>query len=165
MLIAIVSDHVRHRFLFVLIPTAIALAGFVILLMVHDNAHLQYAALFLAAMGTYSAMPVMVCWFNTNLAGHHRRAVGTAWQVGFGNIGGIIAVYAFLAEDAPKYITGYSLCIAFVCLSALADLVYFLSVIHENRRRDEARARGSTILGKPVESEAGDLNPDYRYLL
>lgn len=66
MLVAVLSDHVRHRFVFVLVPTAIALAGFAILVAVHDNKHLQYAALFLAAMGTYTAMPMMVCWFNTN---------------------------------------------------------------------------------------------------
>ncbi len=68
MLTATVSDWTRMRFVFVLIPTAVALAGFVILLVVHDNTHLQYGALFLAAMGTYSAMPIIVCWFNTNRA-------------------------------------------------------------------------------------------------
>lgn len=66
MLTATISDWTRRRFIFVLIPTAVALAGFIILLVVHDNNHLQYAALFLAAMGTYSAMPIIVCWFNTN---------------------------------------------------------------------------------------------------
>ncbi|OSX60459.1 hypothetical protein POSPLADRAFT_1171562 [Postia placenta MAD-698-R-SB12] len=166
MLVAVFSDHVRHRFVFVLVPTAIALAGFAILVAVHDNKHLQYAALFLSAMGTYTAMPMMVCWFNTNLAGHQRRAVGTAWQVGFGNIGGIIAVYAFLAEDAPKYITGYSLCIAFIVLSAFADCVYFVGLIVENRRRGRATARGSAgDLTEDEKTKMGDLNPDYRYLL
>ena len=38
-----------------------------------------------------------------NLGGHHRRSIGTGWQVGFGNIGGIIAVYAFQTRDAPRY--------------------------------------------------------------
>ena len=41
------------RYVFVLATTAVSLAGFVILLVVHDNRHLQYGALFLAAMGTY----------------------------------------------------------------------------------------------------------------
>lgn len=68
--------------------------------------HLFPAALFLVTMGTYGAMPIIVCWFNMNLGGHHRRSVGSAWQVSFGNIGGIIAVFAFLPEDAPKYVTG-----------------------------------------------------------
>lgn len=66
MTIATVSDRVGHRFIFTLIPQAIALAGFGILFNVHNNPNLQYAALFLAAAGTYSSMPVIVCWFATN---------------------------------------------------------------------------------------------------
>jgi hypothetical protein len=113
-------------------------------------------------MGAYTAMPVIVCWFNMNLGGHHRRAVGSAWQVGFGNIGGIIAVYAFLKKDAPKYTTGYAVCIAFVCLSALSCATYFVMVSVQNRRREKAvRDVGLTEYEK---TELGDLNPDYRYL-
>jgi MFS family permease len=87
MIIAYLSDKFKHRFLFALIPICVSITGFGILITVHDNYHLEYAALFLVTMGTYSAMPVIVCWFNMNLGGHHRRAVGIAWQVGFGNIG------------------------------------------------------------------------------
>lgn len=87
MIIAFLSDKFRHRFLFALIPICVSITGFAILITVHNNYHLEYAALFLVTMGTYSAMPVVVCWFNMNLGGHHRRAVGIAWQIGFGNIG------------------------------------------------------------------------------
>lgn len=163
MTIAFISDAIRHRFAFTLFPIAIALTGFIILLKVHKNAHLQYGALFLAASGAYSAMPVIVCWFNTNLAGHRRRAVATGWQVGFGNIGGIIAAYSFLAQDAPKYITGYSICIAFVCLSAVSCIVYFIGISWENRRREKGLVSGSE-LSLTEKREMGDLNPDYRYM-
>jgi hypothetical protein len=27
-------------------------------------------------------MPITICWFNMNLGGHHRRAIGSAWQIG-----------------------------------------------------------------------------------
>ncbi|TBU38440.1 MFS general substrate transporter [Dichomitus squalens] len=164
MLSATLSDWLRMRFAFVLATTAVSLTGFVILLVVHDNTHLQYAALFLAAMGTYAAMPIIVCWFNTNLGGHHRRAVGTAFQVGFGNIGGIIAVFAFLAKDAPKYISGYSVCIAFIAVSLIANTVYFLGVSWENRTRDRNAAKGAyDDLTHEDKKRMGDLNPDYRY--
>ena len=157
------SDYTKHRFVFTLIPISIAIAGFAILLTVHTRPHLEYAALFLVAMGTYSAMPVIVCWFNMNLGGHHRRSVGTAWQVGFGNIGGIIATYAFLAKDAPRYKPGYSICIAFICLSAASCIVYFVSIFIQNRNRN----RAATDLGLTEfeKTEKGDLSPDYRYLL
>lgn len=84
MIVAFFSDKMKHRFAFTLMPIFIAISGFGILLTVHNKPHTQYAALFLVAMGSYSAMPVIVCWFNMNLGGHHRRAVGTAWQIGFG---------------------------------------------------------------------------------
>lgn len=78
---------------FTVLPIAMAIAGFAILLATPTpaNTSLEYAALFLVTMGVYSALPVTVCWFNMNLAGYHRRAVGSAWQIAFGNIGGIVA--------------------------------------------------------------------------
>jgi hypothetical protein len=82
MVVAVFSDWAKHRFLFIIGAICIAISGFAILLNVHDNLEVQYAALFLIVMGTYSAMPVIVCWFNMNLSGYHRRAIGSAWQIG-----------------------------------------------------------------------------------
>lgn len=138
MLVAVLSDWAKHRFLFTILPICIAIAGFGVLLNVHDNTDVEYAALFLVCMGTYSAMPVIVCWFNMNLGGHHRRAIGVAWQIGFGNIGGIIATYSFLSTDAPFYHKGYSICVSFICLSAASCCLYAAAVVYENRKRDRA---------------------------
>ncbi|KAI4167573.1 MAG: hypothetical protein LQ343_007112 [Gyalolechia ehrenbergii] len=164
MIVAFFSDKFKHRFAFTLIPICIAIAGFGILITVHTNHKLEYGALFCVTMGVYSAMPVIVCWFTMNLGGHHRRAVGTAWQIGFGNIGGIIATYAFLPKDKPNFFrTGYSICISFICLSATSCLIYAGSVIWQNRVREKApRDLGLTEFEK---TEMGDLSPDYRYLL
>ena len=163
MLIAYLSDKTRHRFLFTILPICISITGFAILLSVHKNRHLEYAALFLVTSGTYAALPVIVCWFNMNLGGHHRRAVGSAWQIGFGNIGGIIATYAFLTRDAPLYRQGYAICIGFICLSAASCVIYFVSVLVQNRRRERTpRDLGLTEFEK---TEKGDMSSDYRYLL
>jgi MFS family permease len=169
MIIATCSDFAKHRFLFTIIPICVAIAGFAILITVHDNKHLEYGALFLVAMGAYSAMPVIVCWFNMNLGGHHRRAVGTAWQVGFGNIGGIIATYAFISTDAPYYKKGYSICLAFLCLSAASCLVYAVAVVWENRARDRAvRDVGLTEYEKTelgVSSFSSIVPPNSKFLV
>ena len=66
MLVATFSDLAKHRFLFVIFPLLVALAGFLILLGVTGNHSAQYGALFLAVSGVYSAMTVIVCWFNSN---------------------------------------------------------------------------------------------------
>ncbi|CAM1510834.1 Fc.00g083470.m01.CDS01 [Cosmosporella sp. VM-42] len=163
MAIAFISDKTRHRFAFAVFAICVAIAGFGILIAVHDNTKLQYAALFLVAMGAYTAMPIIVCWFNMNLGGHHRRAVGSAWQVGFGNIGGIIAVFAFLQKDAPKYTPGYSICIAFTILSIIACICYGIGCWAANRSRDEHGNIDN--LTEEEKTDLGDLSPSYRYLL
>ena len=163
LIIAFFSDLLKHRFLFTLLPIGMAIAGFAILLTTHTNTHLEYGALFLVTMGVYSALPVTVCWFNMNLGGHHRRAVGTAWQIGFGNIGGIIATYSFLAKDKPDYRPGYGICIGFSCLSAAACCAYAIAITWQNRWRDrQPRDLGLTEFEK---TEMGDRSPEYRYLL
>lgn len=161
LILAVFSDLTRHRALFATVPLCLSLAGLGILLGVHDNTHLQYGGLFLVVMGTYATMPIIVCWFTMNLGGHHRRAIGTAWQVGFGNIGGIVATYSFLATDAPYYTKGYAICCAFTAFSALMCVAYLVSIAVDNRRR----ARGARDAAAPTEQERkelGDKNPDFR---
>lgn len=163
MVVAYCSDKLRHRFIFTLVPMAIALVGFIMLLTIHNSTSAQYGALFLLTCGCYSSMPVIVCWFAMNLGGHHRRSVGTAWQVGFGNIGGIIATFSFVVKNGvTDYKTGYIICLSFVCLSALACTSYMASLWWENKRRDDAPVDPATI---PEEEQAylGDLAPTYRY--
>lgn len=87
MLVAWLSDKLRHRYLFTLIPMLVAMAGYGILLNIHGESskNTQYGALFLVTSGCYSAMPVLICWYTMNLGGHRRRSIGSAWQIGFGN--------------------------------------------------------------------------------
>ncbi|KAK6813675.1 Major Facilitator Superfamily protein [Aspergillus parasiticus SU-1] len=169
MLVAFLSDKFRHRFLFAFIPMLVAMAGYGILLNIHGEAqrHVQYAALFLVTMGCYSAMPVLVCWFSMNLGGHRRRSVGTAWQIGFGNIGGIISTYSFLAKDAPLYRNGYIISLSFLCFSAAMAAIYFVAVWFDNRRRDRAMANGAVDAqnsgAEEQEEYLGDMALTYRY--
>ncbi|KAE8146013.1 putative MFS transporter [Aspergillus avenaceus] len=165
MLVAIISDKTKHRFAFTIIPMLIAMAGFGILLNVHGEAHrnVQYGALFMVTCGCYSAMPVIVCWFAMNLAGHRRRSVGTAWQVGFGNIGGIISTYSFLKKDAPEYRPGYIISISFLTFSAVCCIVYFAAVWFDNRRRDQIMANGTAVLREDEQELQGDMALNYRY--
>lgn len=161
LLVAALSDYTRHRAAFALAPLALGLAAFATLLVVHDNTPVQYAMLHLVTMGTYAILPINVCWFSMNLGGHHRRAIGTAWQIGFGNIGGIISTFAFLNTDAPYFKNGYSICLGFSCLSGLASALYLVSIYRENQRRKKA-VRGG--LSEYEKTELGDLNPEFRYM-
>ena len=66
MIIAALSDRLRMRYIFIVIPLFMALAGYAILISVHNHANATYAALFLAVAGNFSALPVIICWLNTN---------------------------------------------------------------------------------------------------
>lgn len=149
--------------MFTLIPIVISIAGFTILMTTHYNHNVEYGALFLVTSGTYSAMPIIVCWFTMNLGGHHRRAVGSAWQIGFGNIGGIIATYSFTASASKNfYHRGYSTCLGFICLSAVSCMLYFAACFIQNKSRNKSHVADVTEFEK---IEMGDLSPDYRYML
>ncbi|KAJ6072369.1 hypothetical protein N7467_010454 [Penicillium canescens] len=165
MIIAFFSDRMRQRFAFTMIPMAIAIAGFAMLLTITSKAQTdaQYGALFLVTSGCYSAMPVIVCWFAMNLGGHHRRSVGTAWQVGFGNIGGIIATWSFVEKNGKTdYRTGYIISLSFVCFSIAACVAYLIAIVYENRKRDRAAVDPASI-DEEEEEYLGDLAPTYRY--
>jgi len=166
MALAALSDMLQHRYLFILFPMLLSMGGLAMLLAIHDNANAQYAALFLVVAGVFSALPIIICWFNMNLAGHLRRAVGSGWQVGFGNIGGIVAIFAFLAKDAPQFVSGYSICIGFLGFCLILCTLYGYLCARDNRRRERDALRGTVpVLTEAEKRELGDLSPEFRYLL
>lgn len=75
--------------------------------------------------------------------------------------GGFIAAYSFLSKDAPRYIAGYSICMACMLLAALTCTAYFVVLSLENRRRDRS---GPSSLTDSEKRRMGDLDPDYRYI-
>jgi predicted MFS family arabinose efflux permease len=152
MLWAFISDWVKNRFFITIGSMLITMIGLALLLDVHNNRHAEYGFLFLFAMGIYTAMPMVFCWYSMNLSGHHRRAVGTGFFISFANVGGIISTYAFLSADAPDYHPGYSICLGFICLAFLSACLYAGALHLENRKRDRA-----TVDDSLTESEKMNL--------
>ncbi|KAL5341431.1 major facilitator superfamily domain-containing protein [Aspergillus crustosus] len=165
MINACLSDYFRNRYIFAILPILVCMSGYGILLSVHDTAHhhLQYGALFLLTCGCFSAGPVFLCWYGMNLGGHTRRSVGTAWQIGFGNVGGIIATYSFLEKDAPLFRNGYIIGLSFTCFSGAMATLYLLAVWHENQKRERMMAEGAVEVTAEDEARLGDLACTYRY--
>ncbi|MCJ1468851.1 hypothetical protein MMC07_007481 [Pseudocyphellaria aurata] len=143
-LIAWASDRARHRFLFLIFALCVGIVGVSILLHVHDNFHVEYAAIFLASIGNNSALPIIMCWYTMNLRGHLERSIGTAWVIGFGNVGAIIAAFSFLSSDAPFYHKGYSLAMGGYAMCILSATAYLLMVWTANRNEKLAGAHAST---------------------
>jgi sugar phosphate permease len=139
MAIAFLSDKTKKRFPFILFSFTVALAGVITLFQLHHNKYALYGALCLYTMGVFGAVPVVICWYVMNLRSHRDRAVGTAWQISFGNTAGIISTFAFPVKDKPLYRLGYALGIAFLCLSLFANAVYFFICLTENKKKKMER--------------------------
>lgn len=54
MALAYLSDRLRHRWLFTVLPALICVTGFAILLADPASLHVKYGAIFLAAGGAYT---------------------------------------------------------------------------------------------------------------
>ena len=163
LIIAYLSDRTRHRFAFVVVGIVMAIIGTGVLLDVHKHPKTEYAMLFLFAMGCFSATPVIVCWVTMNFEGHLKRSVGTAYLIGFGNIGGFIATFSFLSKDAPNYHAGYSVVMGFFCLTAVTSGLYFFVVWNQNKALMRRTSAETVPIDEPGEKQ--HLQTGFTYML
>ncbi|KAI0160664.1 putative allantoate permease [Xylariaceae sp. FL1272] len=132
--LAYLADRTDIRLPYVLFAEALVIAGLAILITTHGHFSPQYAGIFLVCLGAFSVAPLGICWYIMNLHGHQERSIGSGWMISFGNIGGIVAPFAFLPSTAPAYRTGYSVCIAVAALGIVTSLVYSYLLVSERRK-------------------------------
>ncbi|KAI3403586.1 TNA1 [Candida oxycetoniae] len=162
---AICSDFVKKRLPFFLGSCLVAIAGLSMVLAAKDFPQVRYGGCFLAASGLYTAMPTLVCWAALNNGSHIRKSVGTAWQIGIGNIGGIIATFIFLAKDEPYYVPGLSTCIGGVCFAMITGVVYFILCWRLNKvKQTDSYKEKFNAKTERDQINLGDRNPAFEYL-
>jgi dipeptide/tripeptide permease len=158
---AYITDRLQHRYSFTILGLVVASIGYIMLL-AQDNLSVgaKYFALFLIVPGGYITQPIVLVWMSNLVSGHYKRSVSSAMQVGFGNIGGIIASNIFLNSESPKYPTGYgvSLAMLWVCGAACTGLLVLVK--WENKKRD--RGERDWRLDEPDADNLGDDHPHFR---
>jgi hypothetical protein len=159
---AIITDKVRHRYSFTILGVVVATIGYVILLnQKHLSVGIRYFATFLIVSGTYITQPVTIAWISNCMSGHYKRNISSAMQIGFGNIGGIIASNVFLAKEKPLYKTGFGTTLGLLWMCALACTVLFFGAKRENKKRDRGD-RDWRLEGEDADN-LGDDHPHFRY--
>ncbi|KAI9821280.1 MAG: hypothetical protein M1827_004016 [Pycnora praestabilis] len=166
LLTAWLTDKLHHRFGFIVFGNMVAAIGYIILLCQGPaktglTAGVKYMAVYFITVGVYIAFPVTLVWLGNNLSGHYKRAIGSAIQIGFGNMGGFVAVNVWFTKQAPRYTTGYSIGLGFVLLSALMAICMYIGLKAENRRRDLGKR--DSRLQDPDLGNMGDDHPHFRY--
>lgn len=164
LLLAVISDLSRIRLPFALLSAATAIAGLGMVMGCVDSPNARYGGCFLTAMGLYSCMPIFICWMSLNFSGHTRKSVATAFVIGFGNIGGIVASFIFPNNEKPGYKKGVGICIAFGCLAFVVLISYFAYLKFRNsRKQSETFKQKWDALDERTKIIKGDENPDFKY--
>ena len=145
---AYLSDAIRLRYPFIVFGMTLEIVGFAILMDVHGRAHFSalYAGLCMVCMGGLCAGVSIVCWYLMNLQGHVQRSIGSAWIIGFGNSGGIVATFTFLKKDAPLYHTGYSICMGVTVVGAAATGLYGALIWRDRRKARQTLGSDDAVM-------------------
>ncbi|KZZ98823.1 Major facilitator superfamily domain, general substrate transporter [Moelleriella libera RCEF 2490] len=139
---AYLADRTDLRLPYLLFSGILLVSGLAILISTYGHFSVQYAGICLVSMGALSAAPLVICWYLMNLDGHRQRSMGSAWMISVGNVGGIVAPFAFLPQDAPRYHPGYSLCLAVAVLGMLTASGYALIVVRRRRNMRTNESQG-----------------------
>lgn len=164
LVIAFISDKVKHRVGFVLLGCTVSTIGYIILLTQQSvPVGARYFALFAVTGGAYIAQPIIMGWQSNNVSGHYKQAISSAMQIGFGNCGGLVASNVFFTSESPLYVTGYSTCLSLILLCMISAIGLFLILWRENRLRDQG-ARDHRLGLEPDELQnLGDDHPGFRF--
>lgn len=160
------SDALKHRYGFITFCFMLAVVGYGMALNQERLSRgAKYAACFLIAGGGLTGGPLCIVLLSNNLSGHWKRAVGSAVQVSFGGIAGLMGSLIFMEREKPLYWTGYRVGLAMVCVSGLAATVMVTSMSVENRKRDRGERDERLAWPERLVNNLGDYHPNFRFTL
>lgn len=164
------SDRFYWRMPFVVIPLALLTVGYGIIISfdgkLEENVGPSFFAVILAMIGLYPVHPATTSWTSNNLTPSNRRAIGVAFNICVGNIGGIIGSYMYMDSEKPKYYTGFGLSIAFGGSALILALILEASFWWENKKR--SKMSESEVREQYTEEQLmnmGDKSPLFKYTL
>ena len=163
---AFLTDRLRHRYSFTIAGVAFATIGYIILLnQSHLHVGVKYMAIYFVVCGAYVTQPIVMVWVSNNMGGHYKRAAGSAFQIGLGNIGGIIGSTVFLSKQAPRYPTGYGTALGLLLFCGLMCTVFYFGLKAENARRDGGARDHKLQMSQEELENLGDDHPNFRFNL
>lgn len=158
------ADHTRKRGLANIYISFLAIAGFSMLLG-SSNPNVQYAGVFLAAMGIYPCVPNTIAWGSNNFAGSYKRGVTMGVFIGWGNLNGIVSSNIFPQSSGPRFLEGHGVVLAYLVVFLLGGSVLTHWGLERENGKRRAGERDFWVRGKTEEEieEMGDCVPGYLY--
>ncbi|PYI02401.1 MFS general substrate transporter [Aspergillus sclerotiicarbonarius CBS 121057] len=162
---AFVSDRWGKRGFVVATCSLIGLAGYLILVCVHDPHHndVRYAGIWLATCGVFPSMAINITWLLNNQGGDSKRGAGMAVLAIFGQCSSFVSSSLFPATNAPNYTRGCAAGAALTGMVVVLAVVLHCTLTLENRSRDRLYGWASGEEAVDV-TDAGDNDSHFRYM-
>jgi hypothetical protein len=151
------GDKYRVRAPVIAAQSVLAIIGLMIVAYAENNGA-RYFGSFLGVCGCQGNVPAILAYQSNNIRGQSKRSVGSALQIGFGAIGGILASTTFKQTEAPTYITGLWVTTGlqiYILLVLCCTTTYF---VRRNKVVDRQRANG-----EPMDENEGQAG--FRYTI
>ena len=139
------SDRYARRAIFILFWLLITSVGFIILIVVENQAA-KYFAVFLTAGCISPCVATCITFISCNISPHTKRATALAFMLSVGNSGGAISGQIYRSQDSPRFIPGHAINLGFCAMAFICASILFISLRLENRRRD--RVYGPVVTTK-----------------
>lgn len=85
-----IADKTQKRGLINMFMALFGIAGFSMLIST-KSPHIQYAGVFIGALGIYPCIPNTITWAANNFEGVYARGIALGFIIGWGNLNGIVA--------------------------------------------------------------------------
>ncbi|KAF8418451.1 major facilitator superfamily domain-containing protein [Tirmania nivea] len=131
------ADKTRLRAPFIVLQVVATIVGLIFIVYAVHNNGARYFGAFLGVAGYAGNVPACLAYQSNNIRTNSKRSVGTALQIGFASIGGIIASTAFRQQDSPRYIPGIWVTIGCQFLILVLVAIMSFHFKRENRKQEE----------------------------
>ncbi|CDR36729.1 CYFA0S01e03928g1_1 [Cyberlindnera fabianii] len=162
---AFASDYFKIRSAFVAADLLAVIIGFVMAIAGQETGENRviYAGVFIAVIGLYAAFPGIISWLSNNLANSQKRAIGMAFQIGFGNMGGAFASNFYKPD---QYTLGHSLELGFATMGFICCIISVMSykAINNKREKEIEAGKWDDVSDEDL-FKMGDKSPYFRYRL
>lgn len=157
------SDRLKTRGFILLALAPLIIIGFAMMATV-ESAGVRYFAIFLTTTGAFTCSPILLAWVVSNSAGPAVRAIVTAYTVGMGNCGAIIATWTYLPKDSPGYYTGHWINFGAGIILLLVIIITIMYLRQENAKRADGKRDYRLEDTSPRDIDRlGHSHPSYRY--
>lgn len=121
---------------------------------------------FLAALGIYPSVALVLSWPAINVSGQTKRATANAMQISIGNLGAVLGTQLYRANMGPRYVLGHSFALGYLCMNIVVVSTLLFLLNKENKEKEQYLIEHLETAGFHDSDEdlrQGDRHPRWKF--